>query len=60
MFPIIGGRKVEQLNENIGALDISLTAEQIKRIEDAKPFDIGFPHGMIVRVFFKLICVDDA
>ncbi|KAN0132722.1 Aldo/keto reductase [Lactarius tabidus] len=47
VFPIIGGRKVEQLNENIEALDISLTAEQIKRIEDAKPFDPGFPHAMI-------------
>jgi hypothetical protein len=50
VFPIIGGRKVEQLHENIEALDISLTAEQIKRIEDAKPFDPGFPHAMIVRL----------
>ncbi|KAH9055771.1 NADP-dependent oxidoreductase domain-containing protein [Lactarius vividus] len=47
VFPIIGGRKVEQLNENITALDISLTAEQIKRIEEATPFDFGFPHSMI-------------
>ncbi|KAH9041001.1 NADP-dependent oxidoreductase domain-containing protein [Lactarius pseudohatsudake] len=54
VFPIIGGRKVEQLNENITALDISLTAEQIKRIEEATPFDLGFPHSMIVRVFCLL------
>ncbi|KAH8989433.1 NADP-dependent oxidoreductase domain-containing protein [Lactarius akahatsu] len=47
VFPIIGGRKVEQLNENITALDISLTAEQIKRIEEATNFDLGFPHSMI-------------
>ena len=51
VFPIIGGRKVEQLHENIEALEISLTAEQIKRIEDAKPFDPGFPHAMIVGLF---------
>ncbi len=38
--------------ENIAALEISLTAEQIKRIEEATPFDPGFPHTMIVRVFF--------
>jgi len=49
VFPIIGGRKVEQLQENIGALDIALSAEQIKRIEDAAPFNPGFPHNMIVR-----------
>ncbi|KAI9440916.1 NADP-dependent oxidoreductase domain-containing protein [Lactarius indigo] len=47
VFPIIGGRKVEQLEENLAALDISLTAEQIKRIEEATPFDPGFPHSMI-------------
>jgi aryl-alcohol dehydrogenase-like predicted oxidoreductase len=47
VFPIIGGRKVEQLQENIGALDIFLSTEQIKRIEDATPFDPGFPHTMI-------------
>ncbi|KAI9440917.1 NADP-dependent oxidoreductase domain-containing protein [Lactarius indigo] len=46
VFPIIGGRKVEQLKDNIAALDISLTAEQIKRIEGATPFDPGFPHSM--------------
>ncbi|KAH9075006.1 NADP-dependent oxidoreductase domain-containing protein [Lactarius deliciosus] len=58
VFPIIGGRKVEQLNENITALDISLTAEQIKRIEEATPFDLGFPHSMIVSFFcLRLIAV---
>jgi len=47
VFPLIGGRKVDQLHENIAALDITLTAEHIKRIEDATPFDPGFPHSMI-------------
>ncbi|EJF63453.1 arylalcohol dehydrogenase [Dichomitus squalens] len=43
VFPIIGGRKVEQLHANIQALDIVLTPEHIKRLEDALPFDPGFP-----------------
>ncbi|KAH8993019.1 Aldo/keto reductase [Lactarius akahatsu] len=46
VFPIIGGRKVEHLKENIAALDISLTAKQIKRIGNATPFDLGFPYNM--------------
>jgi hypothetical protein len=51
VFPILGGRKVEQLHENIGALDITLTAEQIKRIEDAKPLDLLASHtASIVRL----------
>ena len=51
VFPIIGGRKVEHLMDNIEALDISLSTEQIKYLEEVIPFDLGFPHGMIVRLF---------
>ena len=47
--PIIGGRKVEHLKQNVQALDISLSAEQIQRIDNAKPFDFGFPLNFIVR-----------
>ncbi|KAI0044267.1 Aldo/keto reductase [Auriscalpium vulgare] len=47
VFPIIGGRKVEQIAENIQALDIALSPEQIKRIEDATPFSPGFPHTLV-------------
>ncbi|KAI0251230.1 Aldo/keto reductase [Lactifluus subvellereus] len=47
VFPIIGGRKIEHLKQNIQALDVSLTPEQIQRIDSAKPFDLGFPHNII-------------
>jgi len=47
VFPIIGGRKVEHLQQNLLALDISLTPEQIQRIENAVPFNPGFPSNMI-------------
>ena len=50
VFPIVGGRKVEHLKQNVQALDISLSPEQIQRIENAKPFDVGFPHNFIVRI----------
>jgi hypothetical protein len=61
VFPIIGGRKVEQLRENILALDISLTAEQVERIENATPFNPGFPNSMIVSVYpcMTLVVSDD-
>lgn len=47
VFPIVGGRKVEQLNDNILALNIKLTPEQIEYLESVKPFDLGFPTTMI-------------
>jgi diketogulonate reductase-like aldo/keto reductase len=57
VFPIIGGRKVEQLEENLTALDISLTPEQVQRIEQAAPFDQGFPNNFVVGVAFLLLSV---
>ena len=51
VFPIIGCRKIEQLQANIEALDVSLSPEQIKYLESILPFEPGFPHGMVVGVF---------
>ena len=48
VFPIIGGRKVEQLEANIEALNVSLSEEQIKFLESSVPFDPGFPHTFCV------------
>ncbi|KAK7448825.1 putative aryl-alcohol dehydrogenase aad14 [Stygiomarasmius scandens] len=47
VFPIIGGRKVEQLMANLEALDISLSEEQIAYLESIVPFDPGFPNRFI-------------
>ncbi|KAK5688207.1 hypothetical protein LTS10_000185 [Elasticomyces elasticus] len=43
VFPIVGGRKVDHLKGNIEALSVKLTQEDIDDIEDAEPFDVGFP-----------------
>ena len=48
VFPIIGGRKVEHLHQNLEALDISLTPEQIKTLDNIVPFDKGFPFSGFV------------
>ncbi|KAJ5969657.1 hypothetical protein N7501_005905 [Penicillium viridicatum] len=47
VFPLVGGRKVEHLKDNIEALKIRLTAEQIEYLESQKPFDVGFPSNFI-------------
>lgn len=52
---MVGGRKVEHLKQNIQALDISLSPEQIHRIDDAKPLDFGFPYSVIVRTSYESI-----
>ncbi|KAF2427693.1 aryl-alcohol dehydrogenase AAD14 [Tothia fuscella] len=47
VFPIIGGRKVEHLHDNIKALDIHLTNKQVQFLESVKPLDIGFPMNFV-------------
>ncbi|KAL6822875.1 Norsolorinic acid reductase [Trichoderma sp. SZMC 28015] len=47
VFPIVGGRKVEQLKENIAALTLKLTEEDIAEIEAAVPFELGFPYDLL-------------
>ncbi|KAI0648111.1 Aldo/keto reductase [Trametes meyenii] len=47
VFPIVGGRKIEHLKANIEALDVALTPDHIKRIEEAAPFEVGFPNNFI-------------
>lgn len=47
VFPIVGGRKVDHLKGNIEALSLELSDDDMKEIEEATPFDIGFPHSMI-------------
>jgi aryl-alcohol dehydrogenase-like predicted oxidoreductase len=44
VFPIVGGRKVEHLMDNIQALSINLTDKQISYLESVRPFVLGFPH----------------
>lgn len=50
VFPIVGGRKVEHLMQNIEALSISLSPEQITYLESIIPFEPGFPNYMIVSI----------
>ncbi|TPX08539.1 uncharacterized protein E0L32_010026 [Thyridium curvatum] len=47
VFPLVGGRKVEHLQDNIQALSIKLTADQVKYLESVKPFDQGFPMNFL-------------
>lgn len=49
VFPIVGGRTKEHLKGNIDALKIHLSKEDIKEIDEAVPFDLGFPSSFLYR-----------
>ena len=49
VFPIVGGRTLEQLQGNIDALAVELSTEEIREIENAGSFEWGFPSEMYIR-----------
>ena len=53
VFPIIGGRKVEHLYDNLEALDVALTPEHIAFLEGVLPFDKGFPMSSFVSLCLR-------
>ena len=47
--PIVGARTLEQAQDNFGALDISFTADQIERLDQASALPPIFPERFIGR-----------
>jgi len=47
---IIGARTLEQLEDNVGALEIKLTPEQIKKLDDISQPKLNFPHDFLRNV----------
>jgi hypothetical protein len=47
VIPIIGARRVGQLDDNLGCLDVEFTAGQLESLDKASRIDLGFPHVFI-------------
>ena len=41
---------MEQLEDNLGALEVKLTAEQIKTLDEVSQPALNFPHDFLERV----------
>ena len=54
-IPIIGGRKLSQIVDNLKCADFTLNDEQVRRLNEVSRIDLGFPHdflnSQIVREF---------
>src|SRR6195256_586942 len=49
VIPIIGARKVSQLQDNLASLDLELSAEQVKSLDGASQIELGFPQSVYER-----------
>jgi aryl-alcohol dehydrogenase-like predicted oxidoreductase len=47
---VFGARSVEQLEDNLKAVEVTLGAEQVGRLDQASAFDLGYPYEVISQV----------
>jgi aryl-alcohol dehydrogenase-like predicted oxidoreductase len=55
VIPIIGARKLSQLQDNLASFDLTLSADQLRTLDEASRIELGFPHDFyaidMVRTF---------
>jgi aryl-alcohol dehydrogenase-like predicted oxidoreductase len=47
LIPIVGVRKLEQLRDLLGSVDVEFSAEQLSRLDEATRIDLGFPYELL-------------
>jgi aryl-alcohol dehydrogenase-like predicted oxidoreductase len=47
---IFGARTLEQLDDNLKATDVKLSPEDVKKLDEASAFDVGYPYNMIGNI----------
>jgi aryl-alcohol dehydrogenase-like predicted oxidoreductase len=53
VIPIIGARKLSQLEDNLKSLEISLTPDQVLRLDEASAIPPGFPHDFYANAMVR-------
>jgi aryl-alcohol dehydrogenase-like predicted oxidoreductase len=49
VIPIIGARKLSQLQDNLASFDLSLSTERVQALEEASQIDLGFPYYLYAK-----------
>jgi len=44
VIPIIGARRISQLQDNLASLTLDLTEKQVTELNEASAIELGFPH----------------
>lgn len=57
--PIIGARTPAQLEDNLGALEVDLTAAQLARLDEASAIELGFPHALLASDMVRTLLHGD-
>lgn len=47
IIPIVGARKLAQLQDNLACVDLTLSIEQLQRLNEVSQIEMGFPHDFL-------------
>lgn len=47
---IFGARSLEQLDDNLKATDVKLSAEDVQKLDDASAFKLGYPYEFLANI----------
>ncbi|MEO7912429.1 MAG: aldo/keto reductase [Roseiflexaceae bacterium] len=53
IIPIIGSRRLEQFQDNLGCVDVQLTDDQIQRLRALSQSSLGFPHDFLASAYVR-------
>jgi len=53
VIPILGARTLNQMTDNMGCLDVSLTDEQIARLDALNEPNPAYPHSLLGNEFYQ-------
>src|SRR3979411_801772 len=56
VIPIIGARKLSQLQDNLASLELTLSADQLRTLDEASRIELGFPQHFYEREAVRAIC----
>ncbi len=51
--PIIGARRVAQLEDNIKSVEVDLSADQLKKLSNVSQIELGYPHEFMTKTFIN-------
>ena len=53
VIPIIGARRLSQLQDNLACVDFNLTGEHLQRLDNISAISLGFPHELLASQFVR-------
>jgi aryl-alcohol dehydrogenase-like predicted oxidoreductase len=55
VIPIIGARKLSQLQDNLASFNLTLSADQLKTLDEASRIELGFPYHLYAKESVRAI-----